>query len=44
MNDKQNLKKAAELFLVLFGNLIMSVGVGAFIIPSGLMTGGVTGM
>lgn len=44
MNDKKILKKAAELFLVLFGNFMMSVGVGAFIIPSGLMTGGATGM
>lgn len=44
MNHKSYLKKATELFLVLLGNLFMSVGVGAFIIPSGLMMGGATGI
>lgn len=44
MNEKKTLKKALELSLVLFGNLLMAVGVGAFIIPSGLMMGGATGM
>lgn len=37
-------KKAAELFLVLFGNFLMSIGVGAFVIPCGLMVGGATGI
>lgn len=44
MNHSKTTKKAAELFLVLLGNLLMSVGVGAFIIPSGLMVGGATGI
>lgn len=33
-----------ELLLVLFGNLLMAVGVGCFVIPTGLMVGGTTGM
>lgn len=44
MNYKNCTKKAAELFLVLLGNVLMSAGVGAFIIPSGLMMGGATGI
>lgn len=44
MNHSNVMKKAAELFLVLLGNLLMSIGVGAFIIPSGLMVGGATGI
>lgn len=44
MNYREYAKKAVELFLVLLGNLFMSVGVAAFIIPTGLMMGGATGI
>ena len=44
MNHSKAMKKAVELFLVFLGNFMMSVGVGAFIIPSGLMVGGATGI
>ncbi len=33
-----------ELFLVLAGNVLMSIGVGAFVIPEELMSGGATGL
>lgn len=44
MSYSKIMKKVSELFLVLFGNLLMSIGVGVFIIPSGLMVGGATGI
>ena len=33
-----------ELLLVLAGNVLMSIGVGAFVIPEELMSGGATGL
>jgi len=44
MISKNYAKKAVELLMVLLGNVLMSVGVAAFIIPSGLMMGGATGI
>lgn len=37
-------KKALEILLVIAGNCIMAVGIGAFILPAGLMMGGATGI
>lgn len=33
-----------DILLVLVGNVLMSIGVGAFILPAGLMIGGATGI
>lgn len=41
---KKTVKKAMELLLVIIGNFFMAVGVGALIIPAGLMMGGATGI
>ncbi len=42
--DTKTFRKTMDLLLVLAGNLLMSVGVGAFILPSDLMMGGATGI
>ena len=36
--------RVMELLLVLAGNVLMSIGVGAFVIPEELMSGGATGL
>lgn len=41
---KQMLKRLAETGAVIFGNCIYAFGIAMFIIPSGLITGGTTGI
>ena len=44
MTNEEMKKKVMELLLVLLGNVLMSIGVGAFVIPEELMSGGATGL
>lgn len=44
MDRSKTIKKAAEICLVLLGNLMMAAGLGCFIIPADLMVGGSTGI
>ena len=43
MTNEKMKKRVMELLLVLAGNVLMSIGVGAFVIPEELMSGGATG-
>ena len=38
------LKNLFRIFLILFGNALYSLAVVAFILPSGIITGGTTGL
>jgi uncharacterized membrane-anchored protein YitT (DUF2179 family) len=44
MSNMKLFRKAMDILLVLVGNVLMSIGVGAFILPAGLMIGGATGI
>ena len=44
MTNEKMKKRVMELLLVLAGNVLMSIGVGAFVIPEELMSGGATGL
>lgn len=44
MSNMKLFRKAIDILLVLVGNVLMSIGVGAFILPAGLMIGGATGI
>ncbi len=44
MSNMKLFRKATDILLVLVGNVLMSIGVGAFILPAGLMIGGATGI
>ena len=44
MRNNQTLKKISEILVVILGNAIMALGIGAFIVPADLMMGGATGM
>ena len=44
MTNEKMKKRIMELLLVLAGNVLMSIGVGAFVIPEELMSGGATGL
>lgn len=46
MSPKQHhtLKNLFRIFLILFGNALYSLAVVAFILPSGIITGGTTGL
>ena len=37
-------RRIFETFLVLFGNFLYAFGIGMFILPGGLITGGTTGI
>ena len=41
---KQILKRVVETLIVIFGNCIYAFGIAMFILPSGLITGGTTGI
>ncbi len=41
---RQILKRIVETLVVIFGNCIYAFGIAMFILPSGLITGGTTGI
>ena len=41
---RQILKRIVETLVVIFGNCIYAFGIAMFILPSGLITGGTTGV
>ena len=38
------MKTAKKIFGILIGNFILAFGIAAFVLPQGLITGGVTGI
>ena len=40
----RTLKNLFRVFLILFGNALYSLAIVAFILPSGIITGGTTGL
>lgn len=43
-NTNHYLKYAKNLFAIFFGNTIYAIGIVAFLLPNGIITGGTTGL
>ena len=41
---KNNAKRLKDLVMILIGNIILAFGVGVFLLPSNILSGGVAGV